>query len=66
MFRSLLRNSDNCELTPKLDTHFGHPFWTHNIASDVAGGHTLLFFLKGHGLRPLRPELDGQDLVQIH
>jgi hypothetical protein len=40
-------------------------------ASEVAGRHTLPF-LKGHGLpiinwvlRPLRPELDGQDQVQI-
>jgi hypothetical protein len=45
-------------------------------ASKVAGGHTLPFF-KGRGLpilkwygmvcplRPLRPELDGQDQVQI-
>jgi hypothetical protein len=42
-------------------------------ASEVVGGHTLLF-KKVHGLpilkwyvllRPLRPELDGQDQVQI-
>jgi hypothetical protein len=44
--------------------------------SEVAGGHTLPFFFKGHDLpilkmvwyvllRPLRPELDGQDQVQI-
>jgi hypothetical protein len=42
-------------------------------ALEVAGGHTLPFY-KGHDqpilewyvyMRPLRPELDGQDQVQI-
>jgi hypothetical protein len=41
-------------------------------ASEVAGGHTLPFYkghglpiLKWYGMHPLRPELDGHDIVQI-